>query len=129
PSQDYNNWDLSFLADFIVNTHHRYVSENIGIISGLAQKVAGHHGTPEAVEVVNIFENMAIELSNHMKKEEELLFPYIKDLVTIKNEGKKISKSPFGTVKNPITMMENEHDSAGEDFRLLRQATQNYVLP
>lgn len=130
-SQDFNKWDLDFLADYIINTHHRYVSENVEIISGLAQKVAGQHGTsaPEALEVAHVFENMAKELLEHMKKEEEMLFPYIKKLVALKKQGGKIMQSPFGSVQNPITMMENEHEAAGEDFRLIRQATQDYVLP
>lgn len=131
PSQDFDTWDLEFLADYIVNTHHRYVKENIEVIYGLAQKVAGHHGatSPEAIEVVNIFGSMANELMHHMNKEEAVLFPYIKKLASLKKEGGKINESPFGSVKNPIAMMEDEHDSAGEDFRLLRQATQDYVLP
>src|SRR5690606_14169118 len=43
-SFDYNKWDIGFLADYIVNTHHQYVKENASIINELTQKVVQHHG-------------------------------------------------------------------------------------
>jgi len=130
-THDFDKWDLDFLADFIVNTHHRYVGENLELIHGLALKVANHHGGshPEVIEVANIFTNMANEFIQHMKKEEQMLFPYIKQLVALKKEGSKLGQSPFGSVDNPIKMMENEHDSTGEDFTQIRSVTDNYKLP
>ncbi len=36
---------------------------------------------------------------------------------------------PFGTVANPVSMMEHEHDSAGEALRVMRAASDGYVAP
>lgn len=131
PSQDFDRWELDFLADYIVNTHHRYVAENVELIYQLAVKVAGHHGEahPELVTVANIYVAMANELMLHMQKEEEILFPYIKKLVAARRENKSPGASPFGTVGNPVRMMEQEHEQVGEYFREMHVLTNDFTLP
>lgn len=128
---NYDNWDLSFLIDHIVNIHHSYVEENIPLLIQYANKVAkvhGHHYT-EVVEINNLFTEVANELAAHMKKEELILFPFIKQLVKAKKEGATAPKPHFGTVKNPIQMMENEHENAGNIFKEIARLTNNYNPP
>lgn len=128
---DYNSWKLDFLIDHIVNVHHTYVEESIPLILQYSNRVAqvhGHHYT-EVVQINKLFTEVANELVAHMKKEEIILFPYIKKLIAIKNENKKLSTPPFGTVKNPIAMMESEHESAGDIFKDIARLTSNYTPP
>lgn len=86
---DYNSWDLNFLIDHIVNIHHTYVEENIPLLLQYSNKVAKVHGAhyKEVVTINTLFFEVAQELSTHMKKEEHILFPYIKELI---NAEKKI---------------------------------------
>jgi len=74
-SHDYNSWDLGFLAEYILNTHHKYVTEAIPVILEYTQKVARVHGDrhPEAIEIANEFQILAPELTSHMAKEEMML--------------------------------------------------------
>ncbi|MCB0423860.1 MAG: hemerythrin domain-containing protein, partial [Mangrovimonas sp.] len=84
---------------------------------------------PELFEVNELFIASAGELAAHMKKEELILFPFIKELVKAKLDSHKVSQPSFGTVENPIAMMMNEHDNEGERFRQIAKLTNNYQPP
>lgn len=130
-SLSYNTWEPDFLADYIINTHHAYVKENLPFIQGLADKVARVHGDkhPETIKIAAVFAEIAQDFGMHLMKEENILFPYIKQLAQAQRENRKISAPAFGTVNNPTRMMEMEHEQAGEDMAQIRELTDNYVLP
>ncbi|WP_103866475.1 iron-sulfur cluster repair di-iron protein [Aquimarina sp. I32.4] len=126
----YDKWELDVLIDHIINVHHTYVKENVAIISEYANKVArvhGHHYT-EVIEVNKLFNEVANELVSHLQKEEQVLFPYIKKLVAAE-KGSLYNSPPFGTVNNPIRMMEHEHEGAGAIFKEISRVTNNYTPP
>ncbi|HEY4799867.1 MAG TPA: iron-sulfur cluster repair di-iron protein [Bacteroidia bacterium] len=131
PSMDFDSWSIEFLADYILNTHHVYVKSNIPLILELANKVANRHGDahPETREVLAAFTQLANEMVQHMRKEEHILFPYIKQLTEIKKQDQKMAKSQFGSILNPIGMMEHEHEGAGNLLKLLARLTGNYTPP
>lgn len=131
PSQNYNDWDLGFLIDYIVNTHHKYVVKAIPEIFEIVQKVSKVHGNenPETKEVLNHFIVVSDELNRHMMKEENVLFPYIKQLELSNKRDLKLDPPPFGTVKNPVRMMEAEHDIAGDVLKEIQKLTNNYTPP
>jgi regulator of cell morphogenesis and NO signaling len=128
---NYDNWDLTFLVDHIVNVHHTYVEENIPLLIQYANKVAKVHGHhyKEVVEINSLFTEVANELAAHMKKEELILFPFIKQLVKAEKDGTKAPQPHFGTVNNPINMMEDEHENAGNIFKEIARLTNNYNPP
>lgn len=128
---DFNSWDIDFLADYIVNTHHKYVTEANQLIIEYSDKVAkvhGHHYT-ETVEINHLFHELANELNAHMKKEENILFPFIRAIGKAKKEGTPLSPPPFGTIQNPINMMEMEHTGAGDILRKIAELSNNYTPP
>ncbi|MGN6394459.1 MAG: iron-sulfur cluster repair di-iron protein [Mucilaginibacter sp.] len=128
---DFQKWDIGFLSDYIVNTHHQYVKDNTPFVQEIAQKVARVHGAahPELIEVAEVFERIAHDLTLHMAKEERILFPRIKELAYYKKIGAKIPSDDSGLVSAPIHVMESEHEQAGEDFAEIRRLTSNYLLP
>lgn len=128
PAQRYNEWKLDFLADYIVNTHHAYVKTSLPLILAYTQRVAERHGDthPELVDIAAIFQTVADELSMHMVKEENVLFPYIKQLATESNAAMRPS---FGSVENPIRMMEHEHESVGEAMHTIAKLSNNFTPP
>lgn len=129
---DFKNWSPDFLVDYILQVHHKYVSNNIPLISEMAEKVArvhGHHNI-ETVEINGLWQQAAEELSVHMKKEELILFPYIKNLVKFdRRELKQFPNSHFNTVKNPIRMMEQEHDEAGSLLHSIQKLSNDFTPP
>ena len=130
-SFDYNNWELSFLIDHIINVHHTYVEESLPIILQYAEKVATVHGHhyEEVVKINQLFQEAAGDLAAHLKKEELVLFPFIKQLIKADKEGKSLEKAHFGTVNNPINMMEDEHETVGDIFKTIAQLSNNYTPP
>lgn len=130
-SQDYNNWELSFLAEYILNTHHKYVVQAIPVILEYTQKVARVHGErhPEAIEIAEEFIIVANELTGHMAKEENILFPYIKRIADAKKSGTTLEGSEFGTIQNPIKMMEMEHEMVGNVMENISRLANSYTPP
>ena len=130
-TQNYNEWGLDYLADYIVNTHHSYVAEAIPLLLQYAGRVAQVHGEhyTQVVTINNLVREVAQELAAHMKKEEIMLFPYIKRLIAEQNGATFKGNPPFGSVENPIHMMEEEHESAGDIFKEISKLTHNYTPP
>ena len=127
----YGDWSLDFLADYIVNTHHSYVKKTLPELRNYAAKVAAVHGDrhPELIPILRLVEEVSAELSTHMIKEERILFPYIKELVVATNNSQSVHAAHFGTVQNPISMMEMEHEMVGENLAAIRTLSGNFALP
>ena len=133
-AQKDRNWANETLADLISHingTHHVYTREELARIAPLLDKVCSVHGKnhPELLNIRETFRALSQELTTHLMKEEMILFPYV-----IRMEEAAISKepalpAPFGTVQNPVSMMESEHDDAGSALRTMRQASKGYSAP
>jgi regulator of cell morphogenesis and NO signaling len=128
------NWPTEMLADLVEHinsTHHKYTREEIARLGPLFDKVCSVHGKnhPELQHVRASFRGLAQELTTHMMKEEMVLFPYIVRMEEAVIQREPVLPSPFGSVQNPVTMMMNEHDSAGEALRAIRQASAGYTPP
>ena len=130
-SIDYKSWPLDLLIDYIEKKHHRYVEEKTPVLKQFLDKLCKVHGQrhPELFEVNELFIASAGELAAHMKKEEIILFPFIKKLVKAKIDSQTILQPSFGTVENPIAMMMTEHDNEGERFRQIAKLTNDYQAP
>ena len=131
PPQDFNAMELDGLIDHIINTHHKYVTEALPLLDEFSAKVARVHGdaNPEVIEIANHYREVANELRMHMHKEEGILFPYIVQLAKANRNNDPIAPSPFGTVRNPINMMESEHDSAGGSMAAIKELSTDYTPP
>ncbi len=130
-AQDWTQRELSVLIDHITATHHVYVRQETVRIQQLLAKVAGKHGAkhPEVIRVQGVFSALSAELTSHLMKEENVLFPYIVQLEKATAAGLPKPRPMFGSVKSPIHMMELEHASAGEALRSLREDSNNYTAP
>jgi len=128
---NFSAWPPDELINYIVNVHHKYVREAIPVLLAHTQKVAAVHGErhPEVVEIARHFNMVAQDMAAHMMKEEQVLFPYILELVKAKRNGTVMAGSPFGGVQNPIRMMEMEHQAAGDEMAAIRSLTANYTPP
>lgn len=128
---DYSSWPLDLLVSYIVKKHHRFVEEKITEIKPYLAKIVKVHGKqhPELLEVQELFLASAGELTQHMKKEELILFPFIEKMVESQLSGKALAPPNFQTVENPISMMQEEHDNEGERFRRIAELTNNYTPP
>ncbi len=128
---DFNSWPLDLLADYVEKTHHRYVEENSTVLIQYLNKLCKVHGDrhPELFEITKLFTESAQELAAHMKKEELILFPFIKKMVAAKQSGELLVTPHFGTVENPVAMMKDEHETEGERFVKIAELTNGYQFP
>ena len=130
-THDYYSWDLDFLVDFIMYTHHRYIVNANDLIIQYSDKVANVHGHhySEVKEINSLFHSLTTELISHMNKEENILFPYIRRLATANRNGLAIEPAPFGTIQNPINMMEEEHVGAGDIINKITELSNQFTPP
>ncbi len=128
---NFSEWRMDFLSDYIVKVHHRYVRENIPPLIEYTQKVAKVHADTnhELVQIALLFNDLAEELNQHMLKEEQILFPYLKQLADAKRASQFTQPAPFGSVENPIMLMEREHDTAGKILKEIRRLSNDFSIP
>jgi regulator of cell morphogenesis and NO signaling len=133
-AQTSREWTVEPLADLIShikNTHHQYTREEIARLGPLFDKVCSVHANrhPELLDMRAAFRGLAQELSMHLMKEEMVLFPFIVRMEEAVIANDPILPPPFGTVRNPVGLMEHEHDTAGNVLRILRTASSGYSAP
>ena len=128
---DWQTVPLADLISHIKNAHHKYTHEEIARLGPLFEKVCSVHGGhhPELFELRETFQGLAQDLTTHMKKEEMALFPYMERMEESVIQKEPILPAPFGTVRNPVSMMEDEHESAGNALRALRASSNSYTAP
>ena len=128
---DYKSWDLNFLLDYIINVHHSYVMDSIPLIQQYADKVEGVHGAlhPELHTINKTFQDLSIELAQHLSKEEDILFPYVRTL-ELKNKQDKVYEN---SEENPLSVlleeMDEEHNYAGDAMKKISDLTSQYNPP
>jgi regulator of cell morphogenesis and NO signaling len=127
---DASEWPLNRLIYHIESVHHAYVRAALPRIAGFLSKLVAVHDArhPELRLVASAFRRLAGELEQHMLKEEEVLFPYVRDLAEYAGQ-RCAMRSPFGTIQNPIRMMEREHRDAGDEMKIIRELTGHYTAP
>lgn len=128
-SNRYDQWDLDYLAQYIINNHHNYVLNSVPVIAQHLQKVVNAHGQRHQFiyDVAELFTALANELMSHMQKEERILFPIITELAQAKKNGSSFS-GPM-SISGPVSVMESEHDNAGNILGQIRTLTSNFTLP
>ncbi|WP_163445006.1 iron-sulfur cluster repair di-iron protein [Flavobacterium columnare] len=133
-NDDLNNFKtmpLDRLIEHIESRHHTYVEEKLPIIIQFLNKICDVHGTkhPELFEIRTLFVASSNDLTQHMKKEELILFPFIKKMVELANDNTEIPLPSFITVNNPIQMMKHEHENEGDRFSKISKLTNQYTPP
>lgn len=116
---DFANMESSDLIDYVVNTHHVYLRQTLPELSTFTNAILRAHGThhTELFQVHKLFHSLKTELEQHLFKEEEILFPLIK-------QG-----APNDKIRATIDETEAEHDTAGDILKELRKITQDYLVP
>lgn len=130
--RDWQTAPLGDLVSHIIATHHEYLKLELPALGSRIAKVYSVHGPrdPQTLSrMLEVFSAMREELELHMHKEEAMLFPFIEDYGRAEVRGLPVPPVPFGSIANPINVMEREHASAGDALTEIRALTQNYQLP
>ena len=124
-SHKFNEWKLDFLCDYIVNTHHQTVMNLLPQLTFYTQKIAEVHGNnhPELLEITGLFAQVNTELRQHLRNEEEVLFPAIKEVLKTNSDESK------ATIVSEITRMTGEHEFAGGAMDKINELSRRYAVP
>ncbi|TAL59997.1 MAG: iron-sulfur cluster repair di-iron protein [Bacteroidetes bacterium] len=122
---NFNEWELGFLCDYIINKHHKFVIRSLPELKQYTLKIATVHGEkhPELNEVADLFSQINTELLQHLKNEEEVLFPAIKEAV------KRINPVVKNLIESEILRMSKEHEFVGVAMDKICEITKSYFVP
>lgn len=122
---DWREHSLTALVDHIITTHHLYLQREMPQISEYVTKILRVHGLAhnELTKVHKLFHILKLELDQHLIKEEELLFPLIKEY------DKNSTSELLEKIKAVTNDIESEHEQAGDIIKELRKITNDYALP
>ena len=129
---DWNTTPLAALIEHIVTTHHQYLKLELPRLSDRLAKVVRVYGDKDREllsALPEIYAALRSELELHMRKEEFILFPAIERYENAYKAGAPLPVLPFGSVGNPIAMMEAEHSSAGDALAKIRELSRDYTIP
>lgn len=131
PMHGHNTWPLDLLADYIQQTHHKYVNDTAPQLLAYLEKINRVHGQnhPELAEILQAMQLSVGDLAMHMKKEELVLFPYIKRLAAASKGKVPITAPPFGSIKNPINAMKADHGQEGDRLMRVKELSNGYTPP
>ncbi len=118
---------LTELANHIEQTHHVYLYRELPELISLAGRVTATHAARDTRlhQVLQGVTLLQSELMNHLAKEEQILFPMIREL----EASNSLPSFHCGSVGNPIRQMLTEHDDASELLQKLRRLTDGYQSP
>jgi regulator of cell morphogenesis and NO signaling len=130
--RDWQTAPLEELVRHIVETHHAYLKLDLPVLQARIEKVVAVHGArdPERLpRLAEVFSGLRDELEMHLHKEEAILFPCIVQYGRAELRNRPLPPVPFGSIANPIAMMEREHAGAGDALEEIRELTDNFNPP
>ncbi|MGH9378195.1 MAG: iron-sulfur cluster repair di-iron protein [Terriglobia bacterium] len=128
---DWSHAPLADVIEHVVGKHHAYCRQEQERIALLLDKVVQAHGArrPELGRMQSLFDQMKKELSMHLMKEESTLFPMILEMERAASRKQTMARPPFGTIRNPISMMIREHEDSGAELKEMNQLSHGYQPP
>jgi regulator of cell morphogenesis and NO signaling len=125
-----NKEDHSAPAESIIQRlereHRRWRSKDFPLIAHLFDQAQSAEGQPPCLAPLRAaFHRLCAEMEGHMSREERVLFPAI---LEAESEARAAEKG-FGSIRNPIGMIEQEHDWEAERLEKMREIARDYQLP
>lgn len=113
------------LIEYIEATHHQFLRLKLPEVSELVATIMEVHGLKhkELYELHRLFHTLKMDIEQHLLKEEQQVFPVIKDYGYHKTEV--LLNKALETLKE----IEDEHDGAGDLLKAIRRVTNNFTLP
>lgn len=128
---DFNSWPPNLLVEYITSLHHAFVRRKVPEIAAYAEKVSNVHGKsyPALKEMREVFLQLKEEMLAHLEKEETMLFPYIKSLVSAEENGDGKPDGLNRSSAEAVRMLEEEHEEAGRLMARLEELSEGFTPP
>jgi len=127
----FNQWKLDFLIDYIINVHHSYQKMSLPAIeTDLISFVDGHSKKYLELErILKLFQKLSLLILPHNRHEEEIIFPYIKQIENTHRRKETYGNLFVRTLRKPLSHIENEHEEITNVLEEIQTLTHNYTAP
>lgn len=135
PAEDGRDWEeasLAELVEHIVARYHDRLRQELPRLAAMADRVLTVHGDkhPEVLPALaGTFHGLRAELESHTLKEEQILFPWVREMEEVARTGAGRAGTLGPSVEGPIVVMEAEHDDAAQALAELRRLTDGFRPP
>jgi len=129
---DFSEWDIDFLVDYIINVHHRYLRKTLLPTKQLVNDFAQEHVKkyPWLTELEKQYDLLTRQLQVAMPREEEVLFPYIRQIAHAHKDKEPYAALLVRTLRKPVEeRMYKGHETVTGIIHSIRELTQNYSTP
>lgn len=129
---DYKIWDTGFLVEYIINIHHHYLKETLPVTKESVNDFIAEHMSkfPYLAELKKQFDLLTEELLAAVKSEEEVLFPYIRQLVHAHKHKEPYAALFIRTLRKPVEqILHKSHNNITSIIYNIRKLTDLYVVP
>ncbi|MCX8019975.1 MAG: DUF542 domain-containing protein [Chitinophagaceae bacterium] len=129
---DYSEWSVDFLTDYIINIHHNYLRKSLPVVSeNLKQFDEEHPGRFHYMnDLKHLFHKLEKILISHIVEEEEIIFPYLRNISHAYNSKDSYAGLLVRTLRKPLKQI--IHQTHREVFGILdnlRGLTNRYTPP
>jgi regulator of cell morphogenesis and NO signaling len=128
----YHNWGIDFLADYIINIHHCYLKKTLPGLKSQLEFFVKEHGnkSPGLYLLQNSFLRLYNYILPHIEEEEEMIFPYIKQVAHAFESKESYAALLVKTLRKPVDQtMGLEHEIVSGIIHHMRELTNNYTAP
>ena len=131
-SLEFEKWDIDFLIDYIINIHHAYLKKHLPEASVQLEIFVTDHRKkyPELVELLKVFNELIADMMPHLRHEEEIIFPYIRQIAHAYDNKESYAGLLVRTLRKPVeNVMQHEHETVHKILSQLRRLTNDYTPP
>jgi regulator of cell morphogenesis and NO signaling len=128
----YHNWDVDFLIDYIINIHHYNLLQSLPALKSSLKNFAVSHEKkyPVYTDILNYYQKLEDDIFPHMKYEEEVIFPYLRQVAHVYDRKESFGGLFIKTLRKPLSsLIDQEHKILDQSIGKFRQLTNNYQLP
>jgi regulator of cell morphogenesis and NO signaling len=127
----FSSWPISFLIDYIINIHHAFLH---AAIPSLEQELvsfieANKKKQPEMSKILFLFRELSVLLTKHSRHEEEIIFPYIRQIESTYRRKETYGNLFVRTLRKPLSNIEKEHERIIAVLQQIQSLTRNYTCP
>ncbi|MDF2382497.1 DUF542 domain-containing protein [Nostoc ellipsosporum NOK] len=128
----FEEWDIDFLIDYIQRVHHTYLHNNLPLLGEALDRFASKHRDKYTYvsALQEYFTRFSKDTLQHIKQEEEVLFPYILQVAHAYADKDSLASLLVKTLRKPLPpLMQQEHDIFNKYILPVRELTSTYTPP
>jgi len=123
PKKELEQFPIDVIIDYLQRTHKQYLNKRLPEIEqSIFHLLEGYqHNHSLLMQLLNFFYDYKTHLTNHIRQEEEKLFPYIKTLCEIENGTKSLHLIDYKIKRYCVNDFIDQHDDTESELKNVRK--------